>query len=66
MLDRHKKWIDEASYEDMLRKVRFAEIGNPFFHGETGEYYLSVMKEKEKLLAPGERVTISKRIGWDI
>lgn len=58
-----KKWIDEASYEELLRKWRFAPAGDPFFKQGTGmgDYYIQVMEEKKK----GVNATaISKRIGW--
>lgn len=63
--DEHKKWIDEASYMEMLRKNRFAKSGDPFFSGKTGEYFFKVMYEKKDRLKPGEAVTISKMVGWD-
>lgn len=30
-------WIDNASYEDLLRKWRFAPGGDPFFVDEIGK-----------------------------
>ena len=46
MTPEQKKWIDEASYEDLLRKWRFAPAGDPMFQGDTGEYYSKVMNEQ--------------------
>lgn len=60
-----KDIIDIMSYENMLRLVRFAPSGNRYFMGDTGEYFSKVMKEKEDKLPDGERVAISKRVGWD-
>jgi len=60
-----KDWIDNASYEDLLQRWRFASCGDPFFQGETGQYYSRVMAEKKDKLSNSERVEISKRIGWE-
>ncbi len=64
MDDAMKSWIDSASYEQLLTKWRFSPTGNPFLQGETGDYYAKVMKQKEMALPPGEKVAVSKRIGW--
>ena len=58
----HKKWIDEASYDALLYRWRFAQIGDTMFQGETGNYYAKVMKEKSKSV---DTVAASKRIGWN-
>jgi hypothetical protein len=61
-----RKWIDEATYEEMFRKRRFAPIGDPFFcHDEVGDYFVKVMGEKEDKTTHDERVAISKRVDWD-
>lgn len=59
-----KEWIDNASYEELLRKWRFAPIGDPMFIDETGEYYYDVMREKKNQLSHEEAVQASKNIGW--
>jgi len=59
-----KTWIDNASYEELLYKWRFAESGDPFFSGEMGEYYSKVIREKRDALEPGIAAAISKKIGW--
>ena len=58
-----KRWIDEASYEMLLNKWRFANIGDPMFQGESGEYYKKAMLAKKSVLPDGG-VSASKRIGW--
>jgi len=63
MTPEQKKWIDEATYEDLLRKWRFAASGDPMFQGDAGDYYAKVMVEK-KAYDPAEAVAASKRIGW--
>ena len=56
-----KRWIDDASYEELLRKWRFASVGDPYFQGETGTYYSNVMAQKRMAV---DHVAASKRIGW--
>ena len=60
-----KQWIDNASYEDLLRKWRFAKIGDPFFQGEIGEYYCDIMKRRRAEVNDDEHTMTSKQIGWD-
>ena len=64
MTDDQKKWIDNASYEQLLSKWRFAQSGDPFFVGDTGVYYAQVMKEKLAAEADGG-VSASKSVGWE-
>ena len=56
-----KNKIDIMDYESMLRKCRFAPVGDPMFTGEVGDYFLRVMNEKK---IQCDHVAISKRIGW--
>ena len=58
-----KNWIDNATLEDLLRRWRFASVGDPIFQGETGEYYSDVMFKK-KGNDPDKWVAASKKIGW--
>lgn len=58
-----RRWIDNASYEELLRKWRSAPAGSPFFKGAIGEYYSAEMNKK-KAADPGGAVAASKRIGW--
>ena len=57
-----KQWIDDASYEDLLRRWRFSEAGDPIFVGELGEYYKKIMFEKRDKT---NHVAASKKIGWE-
>ena len=59
-----KNWIDDASYEDLLSKWRFAPVGSPYFQGEIGKYYTKVMAEKRSQVGNTEHVKASKSIGW--
>jgi hypothetical protein len=63
MTDDEKEWIDNASYEDLLRKWRHAPAESPWFRGETGAYFAAVMAVKRSEL-PDHGVSASKRIGW--
>jgi len=59
-----KKWIDEASYEELLSKWRFAASGDQFFQGEMGKYYSEAMRKKREEVGSSAHVTASKKIGW--
>lgn len=59
-----KKWIDNASYEELLRRWRFAPTGSPWFQGEIGRYYEQVMMKKKAEVGDEQHAAISKKIGW--
>jgi hypothetical protein len=65
MSESDKAWIDAASYEDLLRRWRFAPLGDPVFQGETGQHYIKVMGTKKREVGQGGHVAASKAIGWD-
>lgn len=58
------KWIDGATYEQLLSKWRFAPIGSQWFQGEVGDHYQKVMAEKRKEVGQVGHVQASKSIGW--
>jgi hypothetical protein len=60
-----KQLIDDMSYEGMLESVRFAQIGEPLFCGEVGEYFAEVMNKKRKEIGDAGHTAASKKIGWD-
>lgn len=62
--DEMKQWINNATYEQLLRKWRFGVCGDPFFQGEVGQYYSSKLAEKRVEVGPAEAVRASKSIGW--
>jgi hypothetical protein len=64
MTKEQKDWIDNASYEQLLRKWRFAPLGDKMFQGVVGDYYAMVMSKKR---SEDEDAAIqsSKRIGWE-
>lgn len=57
-----KEWIDNASYEDLLRRWRNAPAGDPYFQGEMGGYYREVLA-KRRSQESDSGVGASKRIG---
>ena len=62
----NKKHIDEMSYEGLLGHWRFAPVGDPWFQGETGQYWKDRMRELRQQPGGQERhVSASKTIGWD-
>ena len=60
-----KEWIDSATYEDMLKRNRFSKSDDKIFHGDSGQYFINVMREKKKEIGDCEAVRISKKIGWN-
>lgn len=59
-----KEWIDNASYEELLKRWRFSSVGDTIFQGEIGKYYSKIMSEKKNNLSHEEQVRISKNIDW--
>ncbi len=59
-----KDWIDNATYQELLRRWRHAPVGDPMFQGDTGDYYSKVMAEKRSAVGPVAAVAASKAIGW--
>jgi len=61
MTPEQKEWIDNASYEELLRKWRFSNSDNTIFQGDCGLYYKDVMMEKRDKC---DAVAVSKAVGW--
>lgn len=61
----NKAHIDEMSHFDLLSKWRYAPVGDPWFQGETGQYWGARMR-KLKDENPGGAVRDSKDIGWGL
>lgn len=62
----NKAHIDALSYEQLLSHWRFAPVCDPWFQGETGDYWQKRMSELRAV--PGgndSHVAASKSIGWD-
>jgi len=59
----NKAYIDRLSYDELLRRWRFAPSGDPWFQGESGDYWsirMSRLREQGT-----DHVRASKRIGWE-
>ena len=63
-IEEMKKWIDEATYEQLLSKHRFAPVGDPFFMLEMDCYFEEVMERKREEVGDEEHSRISRAIGW--
>jgi hypothetical protein len=59
----NKRTIDNLSYRDLLAHWRFAPVGDPWFQGETGQYWGKRMRElRDSGLV--DHVATSKELGW--
>lgn len=59
-----KAIIDNYSYEQLLSRWRFAPTGDPWFQGETGDYWgdrMAFLRDQDN----AAHVAASKRIGWN-
>ena len=63
MTEQERDWIDNATLEQLLRKWRFSALGSPWFVGDTGEHFGSVMNAK-RAADPEGWTAASKAIGW--
>jgi len=61
---KNKAVIDAKDHYQLLERWRYAPSGDPWFQGETGEYWGERMSEL-KAASPGRAVADSKAIGWD-
>lgn len=59
----NKARIDVMSYAELLQHWRFAPIGDPWFQGETGDYWADRMAQLRQQGA--DHVAASKRVGWN-
>lgn len=57
--------MNGASYEELLKRWRFAGIHDTIFHGISGDYYSARMRDAKSKLTGSEQVAVSKRVGWD-
>ena len=60
LTEEKKAQIDALSYEQLLRRWRFSAAGDPWFQGETGEYWPKRLEE----LRGEDHAEISEKIGW--
>jgi hypothetical protein len=62
----NKEYIDNLSYESLLRSWRHTPAGSPWFQGETGKYWGERMAELRNKPGGNEsHVRASKSIGWE-
>ena len=59
----NKVYIDGLSYYSLLKRWRFAPIGDEWFQDETGEYWGKRMAELRNR-PETDHVAVSKAIGW--
>ena len=66
MTPEQKKWIDDATYEMMLERVRYAPIGDPLFVRGTDacEHFYTRYAQLRKEVGDAGHTAASKRIGW--
>jgi len=64
MTAEQKKWIDTATYYQLLERWRMAPIGDQMFQGACGEYYAEVMQRRREEVGNDRHVAASKAIGW--
>ena len=58
------QWIDSQDYEELLRRWRFARVGDPFFQDRTGEHYSQAMTKK-RIALKDKGLSASKNVGFD-
>ena len=61
---KNKETIDQMNYEQLLANWRFSKVGDPWFQGETGEYWANRMKELRERDPEGS-IRASKNVGWN-
>jgi len=59
----NKAKINDLDYEQLLSRWRNAPSGDPWFQGETGDYWAARMKELREKGA--DHVAASKSVGWE-
>lgn len=58
------EWIDNASMEELIRKIRFEPIGSPWFQGKVGLHFNKVYRKRRAETPVEEWRAISKKVGW--
>ena len=53
----NKQYIDSMSYMSLLSQWRYSPVGNPWFQGETGDYWSKRMAELRDTV---DHVAVSK------
>ena len=64
LTEENKKIIDNKTYEQLLSGIRFAPIGDRWFQGETGDYWMKRANELRSQPGGNEKhVSVSKLLG---
>jgi len=63
---KEKAEINGMTYEELLRRSRFAKIGDRMFHHERGRYFKQRMQESRRRVGEEEHQRVSKLIGWGL
>ena len=63
LTEERKKYIDSLGHGALLSRWRFAPVGDPWFQGETGDYWVERLS-KSVNENPGRHTSESKSIGW--
>lgn len=51
-----KRWIDNASYSELLEKIRTEPPTSEWFQGETGQYLFDTFRDRTARLIEQEKV----------
>ena len=57
-----REWIDNASYEQLLQKCRYAPVGDTMFVGDTSSHFMATMARRKEEVGPTEAAATSKRV----
>lgn len=57
-------WIENASYEELLRRFRYTKDNSKWFKGILGRYYRKQMYYKAACLPKAQQSAISEKVGW--
>lgn len=57
--------IDGLSYEEFLRRWRFARRGSPMYDGDAAAFYSKRLRLIESSMSCEERLAASLRVGWE-
>jgi hypothetical protein len=55
--------IKHMTYEEMVRQLRFAPVGDPLFEGEPGLAFARRLRHFEDTLPPKHKLAISQEVG---
>jgi hypothetical protein len=64
MTSEDRYWIDNASYEELLTKLRQEPINSKWLSKDTGSHLAFTLSVKRRQLTEEERVEIAKRVKW--